>query len=352
MKQTTGAQPRLTPGLPPALSPSSRRPRLSQAFPQIDRDVLHQRTGHPGGGAVLAPDEIEFANGGLFDGDEHDAFVAPRVKRHARQRGNAQARAHEALHRLERPGVVRHSWFETHPTARVDELRGDVERDGGEDEILLGEFGEVHHRAGAEDVVPGHRQEEVLGSERDDLQGLGRSRRRHHGEVHGPLHDSMLQFQVASLEHMYAHAREVAAKGCQQPGDHVGGNGRVGAHAYLTGLHAQVLTQDAHRLIGSQEDRLSKGKKQAAVGGEGDLAMFAVEQLGAQFYLQPAHLIAEGRLRDSQDLCRLGEAQRLGDGHVVLELAQFHTFSITESYLIYIDNILDLWSNEHYTITG
>jgi hypothetical protein len=85
-----------------------------------------------------------------------------------------------------------------------------------------------------------------------------------------------------------------------------------------------VLAQDTHCFVGPEEDRLSQGQEQAAVGGERDLPVFTVEQSGAQFYLQATHLIAESRLRDPQDLGGLREAECLSDSHVVLELAQFH----------------------------
>ena len=61
-----------------------------------------------------------------------------------------------------------------------------------------------------------------------------------------------------------------------------------------------------------------------AGGGEGDAAAEALEQLGAQFLLELAHLGADGRLRAVARLRGFGEALQPDDFEKRVELIEIH----------------------------
>ena len=92
----------------------------------------------------------------------------------------------------------------------------------------------------------------------------------------------------------------------------------------LTRLDAQVLLQHADGLLRAEEDCLGQRQEQLAVRSESDLPALAAEEQGSQLDLQLPHLIAQGGLRDPQEVCSLGETQGLGYGDVVSQLGQFH----------------------------
>ena len=250
----------------------------------------------PGERAVLGADEIEFPRGRLLDIDHHHAVVSPDVPSHARQGGDAQAFAHEPPHRFERPGLIGDLGFEAGPATGVDELGGDVEGLGGEHELLVGEFGEVHRHAPRQPMVRRDRKQDLVGPQRCHVEGVGRSGGGHNSEVDRPVDDGPLQLQVATLDQLHRDPRVVASERSQQTGDDVGRHGRVGAHVHLTGFDSEVLSQHAHRFVGAEEDRLSQRKEDFTVRGERDLPVLPAEELGPQLDLQLPHLIAEGRL--------------------------------------------------------
>jgi hypothetical protein len=74
------------------------------------------------------------------------------------------------------------------------------------------------------------------------------------------------------------------------------------------------LLQDAPGLV---EERGSRR-------GQGHAALRAVEEPHAKLLLELAHLLADGRLRDVQALCRAAEVQLLRDGNEVSEVSEFH----------------------------
>ena len=74
-------------------------------------------------------------------------------------------------------------------------------------------------------------------------------------------------------------------------------------------------------LLGVGEQPPRPGQQDGAGLGQPHLARRAAEQGGADVRLQPGDLLAEGGLRDSALRGGLGEAQRLGDGGEIAEVA-------------------------------
>ena len=85
-----------------------------------------------------------------------------------------------------------------------------------------------------------------------------------------------------------------------------------------------MLLEHPYSLIGPEQHRLGQRQEDFPTGGEPDLTVFPVEQLGAELALELLHLVAEGRLRHVQQFGGPAETQRVRDIDEVLELEQFH----------------------------
>jgi hypothetical protein len=96
------------------------------------------------------------------------------------------------------------------------------------------------------------------------------------------------------------------------------------ADPQFPGLAVRDLAHPPDRIVQPLEHDPAFPPQRLARRGQPDLAAAAIEKLHAQVFLQLDHRAAQGRLRDPQAFARFGEAELLGDGHEIAEMAEFH----------------------------
>ena len=82
--------------------------------------------------------------------------------------------------------------------------------------------------------------------------------------------------------------------------------------------HLSGIGGPAHgtpNLLVERDQPLSVADQPLAVGLEGEALVVALEQLGVEQLLQPLQLLADGRLRQVEDLRGSRHAARLDDGY-------------------------------------
>ena len=166
-------------------------------------------------------------------------------------------------------------------------------------------------------------KKEFLGRQRRDIQRARGAHRRDDGEIHRTVDDASLQFHVAELEQLTRTPGEVLLERGQQLRHEVGRHRGVASQANLSGLHPQVLAQDACGFISPEENGLGQRRKSSPSGVRAIRRLPRSNNRVPSSISEPPHLVAEGRLRDPQHVGGLGEAQHVGDGDEVLELGEF-----------------------------
>lgn len=187
-------------------------------------------------------------------------------------------------------------------------------------QVAQGDAGPVRQRVAGRDG-----DDEPLADDRQGLQpGRGGGRRPDERHVDGTGADRLDEPVGVVLQQGDLHAGVGPVEGGE--GIEQRGDGAADDHA-----DRESAPDDARHVPHRLADRLGGGERGPggcergrSGGGEGGGAGRAVEQLGAQFLLQPADLGADPGLANVHPLGRPGEVLFFGDGDEVCELPQFH----------------------------
>ena len=87
---------------------------------------------------------------------------------------------------------------------------------------------------------------------------------------------------------------------------------------------ARHVARLLRRLVAQGEQLARLGQQMLAGGRQAHALAVALEQLGLQLFLQLLDGDRQRWLRDAQPLRRAAEMQLLGQGHEVVQYAQFH----------------------------
>ena len=134
-----------------------------------------------------------------------------------------------------------------------------------------------------------------------------------HGDerVDGKLAHRQLDFRVAVLE-AAEHLRQFAQDGGDREAD-----------GEAAGFAAHGASHRVLRAIELLQGQAGLVIERAARRRQRDVVMAAHQQLGAEFVLDLADVLAQGRLRDMQRLCRLGEVHLVHQRDEILEMTNF-----------------------------